>query len=70
MKAKELIARIEAYAPRELAWERDPIGLQLGDPEQEIQTVMTALDVRPEVVQEAIEKHVDFIFAQDRKSVV
>ena len=24
---------------------------------------MTALDVRPEVVQEAIEKHVDFIFA-------
>ena len=63
MKAKELIARIEAYAPRELAWERDSIGLQLGDPEQEIQTVMTALDVRPEVVQEAIEKHVDFIFA-------
>ncbi|MFW6770585.1 Nif3-like dinuclear metal center hexameric protein [Weissella cibaria] len=63
MKAKELIARIEAYAPRELAWECDPIGLQLGDPEQEIQTVMTALDVRPEVVQEAIEKHVDFIFA-------
>ena len=42
MKAKELIARIEAYAPRELAWERDPIGLQLGDPEQEIQTVMTS----------------------------
>ncbi|MCM0582192.1 Nif3-like dinuclear metal center hexameric protein [Weissella diestrammenae] len=63
MKASDLIAKIEAYAPRELAWEADPIGLQLGDPGQEIHTVMTALDVRPEVVQEAIEKHVDFIFS-------
>ena len=46
MKATELIAKIEAYAPRDLAWECDPIGLQLGDPNQEIHTVMTALDVR------------------------
>jgi dinuclear metal center YbgI/SA1388 family protein len=63
MKAQVLIDRIEAYAPRELAWERDPIGLQLGNPDQEIHRVMTALDVRPEVVAEAIEKGVDFIFA-------
>ena len=63
MKATELIAKIEAYAPRDLAWERDPIGLQLGDPNQEIHTVMTALDVRPEVVAEAIANNVDFIFA-------
>ena len=63
MKASELIARIEAYAPRTLAFEKDPIGLQLGDATRDIQTVMTTLDVRPEVVQEAIDKNVDFIFA-------
>lgn len=63
MQAATLIKKIEEYAPRELAWERDPIGLQLGDPQQEITRVMTTLDVRPEVVQEAIEKNVDFIFA-------
>lgn len=63
MIASELIAKIEAHAPRELAWERDPIGLQIGDPNRDIKTVMTTLDVRPEVVTEAIEQHVDFIFA-------
>uniref|UniRef100_UPI0035A01964 Nif3-like dinuclear metal center hexameric protein n=1 Tax=Weissella soli TaxID=155866 RepID=UPI0035A01964 len=63
MIASELIAKIEAHAPRELAWERDPIGLQIGDPNRDIKTVMTTLDVRPEVVTEAIEQHVDFIFS-------
>lgn len=63
MQARELMDQIEAYAPKALAWERDPIGLQLGDPNQEIHTVMTALDVRPEVVDEAIVRGVDFIFA-------
>lgn len=63
MQAATLIAQIEQYAPKELAWERDPIGIQLGNPNQEIAKVMTTLDVRPEVVQEAIDLGVDFIFA-------
>lgn len=63
MKAKTLIAQIEQFAPKALAWDKDPIGLQLGDPEQEIKQVMTALDVRPAVVAEAIELGVDFILA-------
>lgn len=63
MQADKLIAQIEAYAPKSLAWEKDPIGLQLGNMQQEIHRVMTTLDVRPEVVQEAIDKDVDFIFA-------
>ncbi len=63
MQADKLIAQIEAYAPKSLAWEKDPIGLQLGNMQQAIHRVMTTLDVRPEVVQEAIDKDVDFIFA-------
>ncbi len=41
----------------------DPTGLQIGDPHQPIHRVMTALDVRPEVVEEAIAQSVDFIWA-------
>ncbi|MBS0950210.1 Nif3-like dinuclear metal center hexameric protein [Weissella minor] len=63
MLASELIAQIENYAPKSLAWERDRIGIQLGDPNQEIHRVMTTLDVRPEVVDEAIARDADFIFA-------
>jgi dinuclear metal center YbgI/SA1388 family protein len=63
MKAQTLIDQIEDFAPTRLAWDRDPIGLQLGDPNQDIKVIMTALDVRPEVVDEAIENQVDFIFA-------
>ena len=63
MQANELIQKIEAHAPKDLAWERDAIGIQIGDGTQEIHRVMTTLDVLPAVVDEAIEKDVDFIFA-------
>lgn len=63
MQAQVLIKAIEAYAPLSLAEDHDPTGLQIGDPEQEIHRVMTTLDVRPEVVAEAINQRVDFIFA-------
>ena len=36
MLACDLIAKIEDYAPKSLAWEKDPIGLQLGNPKKEI----------------------------------
>ncbi|MBM7617050.1 dinuclear metal center YbgI/SA1388 family protein [Weissella uvarum] len=63
MRASELMATIEDYAPKSIGWEKDRIGLQLGDSNQEIHRVMTTLDVRPEVVDEAIERGADFIFA-------
>ncbi|MDD9138817.1 Nif3-like dinuclear metal center hexameric protein [Fructobacillus sp. CRL 2054] len=61
--AADLIEKIEAFAPKELAEKGDPTGLQIGDPKQETHRVMTTLDVRPETVAEAIEKKVDFIWA-------
>ena len=56
MKATELIAKIEAYAPRDLASGERVIqsGFNLRDPNHEIHTVMTVLDVRPEVVQKRL----------------
>lgn len=58
----DIIQRFEMFANPALAESWDHVGLQLGNPERPVKRVMTALDCRPEVVQEAIEKNVDFIF--------
>lgn len=63
IQAKTLIQRIEQLAPLAIKEAKDPSGLQIGDPEQMIHKVMVTLDVRPEVVAEAIEQDIDFIFA-------
>lgn len=63
MKIKELINRFEKFAPKVIAEKNDPVGLQIGSLDREFTKVMTTLDVRPEVVQEAIDNNVDFIFA-------
>ncbi|MCD2255822.1 Nif3-like dinuclear metal center hexameric protein [Agrilactobacillus fermenti] len=59
----ELIHQIESLAPLMLKEPQDPSGLQLGDPTQPVHKIMVTLDVRPEVVAEAIAANVDFIFA-------
>lgn len=59
----ELIQRFEQFASPALAEKWDHVGLQIGDPDQPIHRLMTTLDVRPEVVAEAIDQGVDFIFA-------
>lgn len=63
VKAKQIIDRIEQFAPQNLALDKDPIGLQIGNPNQEITKIMTTLDVRPEVIEEAIKNGVDMIFS-------
>jgi dinuclear metal center YbgI/SA1388 family protein len=59
----ELINRFEQFANPALAEKWDHVGLQLGNPDRPIHRLMTTLDVRPEVVDEAIDRGVDFIFA-------
>ncbi|MGX7196140.1 Nif3-like dinuclear metal center hexameric protein [Enterococcus olivae] len=64
ISAKSLIRRFEEYCPLWLAEEGDPVGLHIGTLNREIQRVMMTLDVRPEVVEEAIAKKVDLIIAK------
>ncbi|MGK0551437.1 Nif3-like dinuclear metal center hexameric protein [Enterococcus faecalis] len=54
----------EAYCPTWLAEAGDPVGLQLGTLNKPLEKVMVTLDVRPEVVAEAIAKNVDLIVAK------
>ncbi|AEN99183.1 Nif3-like dinuclear metal center hexameric protein [Lactobacillus sanfranciscensis] len=60
---REFIKRFEQFAPIELRENGDPTGFQIGNKDAEIKAMMTTLDVRPETVQEAIDNHVNFIFA-------
>lgn len=64
MKASEIIARYEAYCPRELSMEGDISGLQIGTLDKDVNRVMIALDVRETTVAEAIEKGVDLIIVK------
>lgn len=59
----EIINHFEKFCPPELAESWDHVGLQIGDPDKPVKRLMTTLDVRPEVVDEAIERQADFIFA-------
>lgn len=60
---REIVARFEKRVPKSYALGKDPIGLHFGDWNKEVKTIMTALDIRPSVVQEAIECGVDLIIA-------
>lgn len=50
MKLKELIAKIERILPPEWALPNDPIGLHLGDPNQEIERVLVALEASAQLL--------------------
>ena len=64
MLASDFFARYEAYCPKELAMADDPVGLQIGTLNKDIQKVMVTLDIREQTVQEAIEQNVDVILAK------
>lgn len=63
MKCTEIIKYLELWAPKEIAWERDNVGLQVGSFERDIKNVMLCLDITPAVVNEAIKKSCNFIIS-------
>lgn len=63
VRVRDIVGRFYRFAPRFIAEEGDPVGLQLGDMNHEVKKMMLTLDVRPDVVLEAAENGVDFIFA-------
>lgn len=61
VKCQAIIEALEQWAPRSLAEDWDNVGLMLGSPAQDIERVMVALDVMPEVVEQAIAAKVDLL---------
>ncbi|KZE68404.1 Nif3-like dinuclear metal center hexameric protein [Fictibacillus phosphorivorans] len=58
-----IISLLESFAPKKMAMEGDPIGLQVGTLNKPVKKVMITLDVLESVVDEAIEGDVDLIIA-------
>lgn len=63
-QARAFIERFEAYCPQWLSEKGDVHGLQVGTLDKEIKKVMMTLDVRPQVVAEAIAENVDLIITK------
>lgn len=61
MLGNEFIQRFNQYCPEWLAEEGDPVGLHIGTLNKEVKRIMMSLDVRPSVVEEAIEKNIDLL---------
>lgn len=61
MTIRDIQEIFETWAPRALAWDRDNVGLQVGSMEREVQKILVALDVTPEVIEEARSNEVELI---------
>lgn len=61
MKISEIIKILEDWAPKEVAWDRDNAGLQVGSTDQEVKNIFISLDLNQQVLTEAIKKNCNFI---------
>lgn len=61
MKARDIIAAIEEFAPLHVQEEWDNSGLQTGSPDQEVHGVLIALDCTAALVEEAVRRGCDFV---------
>ena len=62
MLAEEIITHIENWAPPEIAWSKDNVGLQLGSAKTKISNILLCLELSEKVLDEAIKKNCNFIF--------
>lgn len=62
-QGEHIIRLFEGWVPPHLAVKDDRIGLQVGTLRKEVKKVMLALDITPEVAEEAVRQHVDLIIA-------
>jgi len=63
MKLSEIIRILEDIAPPEYAMPDDAIGLQVGDPGQDVRRVIVTVDVTPAVAGEAIRRSAELLIA-------
>ncbi|HEX9007393.1 MAG TPA: Nif3-like dinuclear metal center hexameric protein [Bacteroidota bacterium] len=61
MKVRDVLGCLEAWAPPALAWEKDVVGLQCGDPDAVTRSILVALDPTEEVVLEAVRRRADLV---------
>jgi dinuclear metal center YbgI/SA1388 family protein len=63
MICKEIIKYIEEWAPKEIAWQKDNVGLQIGTIDRKIKNILLCLDLTNEVIDDAIKKSCNLIIS-------
>jgi dinuclear metal center YbgI/SA1388 family protein len=63
MRIQDVILCIESFAPLHYQESYDNAGLIIGNPEQEISSVLISVDVTDEIINEAIKKKANFIIS-------
>ena len=62
MRCNEVIKYLEDWAPKEIAWEKDNVGLNVGSAERKLKNIMLSLDLNESVIDQALKKNCNFIF--------
>jgi len=61
MKIRKITELLESFAPTQLAYEWDNVGLLLGEMDSEVSNILLALEVTPSVADYAVENRFDLI---------
>jgi putative NIF3 family GTP cyclohydrolase 1 type 2 len=61
MLCKDVIYYLESWAPKEIAWDRDNVGLQVGSENRRLKNILLSLDLTTSVVDEAINRNCNLI---------
>ena len=63
MKCIDIIKNIENWAPKEIAWQKDNVGLQIGDTDKRVKNILLCLEVNDNVVEEALTNKCNLIIS-------
>ena len=63
MKCSEIIKNLEEWAPKEIAWQKDNVGLQVGSADRNINNILLCLELTSNVIDEAEEKNCNLIIS-------
>jgi len=63
MTCNDIIKYIENWAPKEVAWKNDNVGLQVGNRSLKVKNIMLCLEVTGNVIEEAIRKKCNMIIS-------
>ncbi|MBK7379745.1 MAG: Nif3-like dinuclear metal center hexameric protein [Ignavibacteriales bacterium] len=61
MTCAELFKHIESWAPKEIAWQNDNVGLQVGSSKSKIKNILLSLDLIEDVIKEALAQKCNLI---------
>ncbi len=63
MIGKELIKYLEEWIPKAVAWQKDNVGLQVGNPARKVSGVLLCLELTEKTLKQALRQRCNFIFS-------